>query len=141
MILTITGIAKVWSACGSAKILVVPDPLLNIQFGHLMLAVGILELLIVLFCVCGRSKLLKIIVLTWLSSLFLVYRLGLWWIQWHRPCKCLGNLSDALPISPDIIDVIMKIAMLYLLIGSYTTLFLILKRRADMEEDRLFVLK
>jgi len=48
-----------------------------------------------------------------------VYRLGLWWMHWHRPCSCLGNLTDALHISPQVADNVMKVLLAYLLIGSY----------------------
>ena len=27
---------------------------------------------------------------------FLIYRLGLWSIGWHRPCGCLGSLTGFL---------------------------------------------
>jgi hypothetical protein len=52
----------------------------------------------------------------------LVYRLGLWWMDWHRPCNCLGNLTDALHISPQAADNVMKVLLAYLLIGSYALL-------------------
>ncbi len=40
-ILALTGAAKVWSGLGTAKVLAVSDPIIGIQFGHLMLVVGI----------------------------------------------------------------------------------------------------
>jgi hypothetical protein len=43
--------------------------------------------------------------------------------NYHKPCPCLGNLTDALHISPQTDNPLVKIILGYLLIGSYTTLF------------------
>jgi hypothetical protein len=45
------------------------------------------------------------------------------WVGWHKPCSCLGNLTDALHIPPQTADTAMKIILAYLLIGSYGNLF------------------
>jgi hypothetical protein len=59
----------------------------------------------------------------WLATSLLAYRIGLVAVGYHRPCPCLGNLTDALHIPPQIADTAMKIILAYLLIGSYATLF------------------
>lgn len=56
---------------------------------------------------------------TWLSTSFLCYRIGLWWIGWKRPCGCMGSLTDALHIKPETADHIAKAFLAYLLISSY----------------------
>ena len=53
----------------------------------------------------------------------MLLRFGLWWMGWHKPCNCLGNLTDALHLSPQTADNIMKVVLAYLLIGSYGLLF------------------
>ena len=122
-ILALTGIAKMWSAFGGAKVLVIADPILGLQFGHLMIAVGGFELAVAGMCLFSKSQRLPLIFVAWLSTNFVVYRLGLSWMGWHRPCNCLGNLTDALHISPQLADNIMKGVLAYLLIGSYGILF------------------
>ena len=118
-ILAITGIAKVWSAFGSSKFLAVIDPIFGVTFGKLMLVVGVAELVIALVCFLSKRQTLALGLVAWMSTNFVVYRLGLWWMDWHRPCNCLGNLTDALHISPQSADNIMKVLLAYLLIGSY----------------------
>ena len=49
-ILAVTGAAKVWSGLGTAKVLGAADPIVGIQFGHLMLVVGITEIVVALLC-------------------------------------------------------------------------------------------
>ncbi len=113
------GIAKIWTGLGDTRVMAVIDPIVGIQFGHLLLAVGVAELSIAAFCFLSRRRLLATALIAWLATNFLVYRLGLWWMDWKRPCGCLGNLTDALHISPQTADNISKGLLAYLLIGSY----------------------
>ena len=118
-ILAITGIAKIWSGLGDSKFLAVMDPIIGITFGKLMLAVGVAEIAIALLCFLSKRQTLALGLVAWMSTNLVVYRLGLWWMHWHRPCNCLGNLTDALHLSPQVADNIMKVLLAYLLIGSY----------------------
>ena len=122
-ILALTGAAKVWSTFGTAKLLAVADPIVGITFGHLMLVVGMAEIVIALVCFFSKSQKLALGLVAWLATNLLVYRIGLWWVGYHKPCSCLGNLTDALHISPETADTAMKIILGYLLLGSYGTLF------------------
>jgi len=115
----ITEIAKVWSGLGNSKFLAVIDPIFGIKFGTLMLAVGVVEIVIAAVCFFSKRQTLALGLVAWMSTSFVIYRLGLWWIDWHRPCGCLGNLTDAIHISPQVADNIMKVLLAYLLIGSY----------------------
>jgi hypothetical protein len=136
VILVITGTAKIWSGLGSGAVLRMSDPLFNLQFGHLMLVAGVVELVIASACFFSKYEKLAVICLAWLSTCLLIYRLGLWWLGWHRPCSCLGNLTDALHISPQIADTAMKIVLAYLLIGSYGILAQKWWRRSGLAVER-----
>ena len=117
--LGITGLGKAFSAIGPARALDVPDPLIGIPFRQLMLLVGLAELLIAFFCLFSDRRRFSLLTVAWLSTNFLVYRLGLWFIGWHRPCGCMGNLTDLLHLSPRAADNIMKGVLAFLLVGSY----------------------
>jgi hypothetical protein len=119
VILVVTGVAKVWSGLGHTKLLADDDPIIGIKFGQLILTVGVLELAVAGICFFSKYQRLATYCVAWLATVFLAYRLGLWWIGWHRPCSCMGNLTDALHISPQLADNIMKGVLAYLLIGSY----------------------
>ncbi len=118
-VLALTGIAKIWSGLGNSKLLAVVDPIVGIKFGQLMLGLGVAEIVIALVCFFSKREMLALGLVAWLSTNFVVYRLGLWWMNWKSPCGCLGNLTDALHISPQTADNIMKMVLAYLLIGSY----------------------
>lgn len=119
VIVVVTGVGKVWSGLGNSKSLAVNDPIIGIKFGQLMLLVGVAEIAIALVCFFSKRQTLALGLVAWLSTNFVIYRLGLWWMNWHRPCGCLGNLTDALHIRPETADNIMKGLLAYLLIGSY----------------------
>lgn len=133
LVLFITGIAKILSSFGSSKFLTTPDPIIGIAFSHLMMVAGLLELGIAFICwrcsCLTKNIRLATFLVAWLSTMFLGYRLGMWWIHWKRPCNCLGNLTDALHIPPKVADVIMEIVLAYLLIASYATLFWLWKQQ------------
>jgi len=129
VILIVTGGAKVWSAFGSAHILQSHDPILNLHFNQLMFGVGILELAIAGVCLFTKRETLSLFLIAWLGTGLFVYRLGLWWTGWQHPCPCLGNLTDTIHISPNVADNIMKIALAYLIAGSYVLLFRIWQQK------------
>lgn len=119
LILGLTGLAKVWSAFGDVRLLTLVDPIVGISFRHLMQAVGGAELAIAAVSLFTKANRLATVLVAWMATNFLVYRIGLWWMGWKKPCGCLGNLTDVLHISPHTADIIIKVLLAYLLIGSY----------------------
>lgn len=117
-----TGMAKLLSAVGASQSLDIIDPITGITFRHLMLLTGVAELILVALCLQLELRLqtsyLPLIVIAWISSCFTAYRLGLWLIQWKRPCGCLGMLTDALPLHSQWAETIARAILLYLLGGS-----------------------
>jgi hypothetical protein len=132
-ILAIAGIAKIWTAANGLKFMRAVDPIFGVEFGHLFLSVGLLELVVAGVCLLGKREKLATVLVAWLATNFLVYRLGLWWMDWKRPCGCLGNLTDALRISPQTADNISKVLLAYLLVGSYG---LLLRQWRQQRYDR-----
>jgi hypothetical protein len=128
-ILLITGAAKLWSAFGQVRILEFPDPITNISFRHLMLLTSVIEMMVALVCLLLRKVQLALILVAWLATIFLIYRLGLWWLDWQTPCHCLGSLTGRLGIPSQTADTIMKIVLAYLLIGSYIMLWFSKRRK------------
>jgi len=125
----ITGTAKLISVSGNARLLQSPDPILSIPFRHVFLLVGVLELIVAAVCFFGKQVGLQAGLVALLATNFVVYRLGLIWVGYHKPCSCLGNLTDALHITQQTADTVMKIVLGYLLIGSHATLFWLWKEK------------
>jgi hypothetical protein len=117
--LALTGLAKAFSAIGAARALDAADPLIGIPFRQLLLLVGLAELLVAFFCLFTDKRRLSLLAVAWISTGFLLYRLGLWYIGWHRPCGCMGSLAGVLHLSDQAADNIMKGVLAYLLLGSY----------------------
>lgn len=122
-VLFVTAAAKIISSFGHATILQTRDPLTGFQFQDLFRIVGVIEIVVALVCIFSKRTWLPVGLVAWLATNFLAYRIGLVAVGYHRPCSCMGNLSDALHIPPQIADAVMKIILAYLLIGSYASLF------------------
>lgn len=129
LLLLLTAIAKFISASGSSRILQVPDPIITISYGHIFWIVGTIEFVIAVICLCGKQAGLQLSLVAWLSTVFLIYRIGLLWIGYQQPCKCLGNLTDALHIPESLANQTMQVILFYLLLGSYVLLFFYYTRK------------
>jgi hypothetical protein len=128
-VLALTGCAKVVSFFGSERILYLDDPIFGIAFRYLLLLAGVLEVLVAAICFLSKKLKTANLFVAFLATNFLLYRLALWFMGWHRPCNCMGNLADALHIPAQTADTAMKIILAYLLIGSYATLFWLWRKR------------
>jgi len=123
VILFVTAVAKLFSATGSARILQLHDPVFLLPFRLLFWLVGILELGIALACFFSQNIRFPALLLAWLSTCFLTYRIAVKAVGYHGACPCLGSLTDALHISPHLGDSLMFGVFVYLIIGSYSMLF------------------
>lgn len=137
ILLFLTAIAKLISAGGSARILQEPDPILTFKYYHVFWIVGLFELAAALICIFGKKIELQAGLVALLATNFVFYRLGLIWVGYRRPCKCFGNLTDALHIPPQTADTAMKIILAYLLIGSYATLFWLWRQKRKVSSSAL----
>jgi hypothetical protein len=122
-LLLATAGAKLVSSFGGARVLSNSDPITRLTFRNEFRLVGAVELAAALFCFFGKGIKLQTGLVAWLATTFVAYRLDLYWIGYRKPCACLGNLTDALHITPQTADTAMKIVLAYLLIGGYATLF------------------
>lgn len=118
----VTGVLKLISAGGASSALNLLDPFFSLKFKHLFVLVGLLEITVALICVFYNSMFVKLQTLFWLTFLISFYRLSLFFINYHRPCNCLGTLTESLHISPDNADMLMKAILIYLLVGGFLSL-------------------
>jgi hypothetical protein len=130
-IFAITGIAKFVSAFGKAKLLGYHDPITNLTFHHLMLLGAIVEISVALFCLLLNKFILATKLIAWLATVLIGYRIGLWLAHWQSPCPCLGTLTDAIHIPPEVADTVLKAILGYLLCGSYFILLCNQRARID----------
>jgi hypothetical protein len=124
-----TAFGKFASAAGTAKILHADDPVLNISFRTLFCVAGILETVVAAYCFFERDVEFRASLVAWLSTAFVGYHAGLQWIGNKKYCPCLGNLTDAIHLSPERSAMIAKAILGYLLVGSYSILLLFWLRR------------
>jgi hypothetical protein len=127
ILLLITGAAKIITGFGGANVLALPDPIFKIQFRYVFWIVGSIEIVIAYICFLGKSQRLKIGIIAWLTTCFIFYRIGLHLVYYSKPCSCLGMMTEALGIQPELAASILKAILCYLLIGSYGSLLFTFK--------------
>jgi hypothetical protein len=123
IVLLVTALAKLISSFGGDRVLQLPDPIFGLPFRYVFFGAGVAELVVAGFCFLGKQVALRIKLVASLTTNFAVYRLGLVWLGYHKPCSCMGNFTGMLHISPEVADNVMKIILIYLLAGSYGSLF------------------
>jgi hypothetical protein len=120
VVLGVSAVAKMISASGESRMLAFPDPLLGVfSRRQVMVVAAMVEALIIVLVRREMDVARKAALVAWISTVFAVYRMGLWWIGYSGSCGCLGNLTDALGISAPAADWLMKLTLAYLLAGSY----------------------
>ena len=118
----LVGLAKIASSLETSEALKVTDPLLNIQFGALLLMVGLVECAVASFCFMHLPESGSLKLVACVSSMILVYRLGVALIGWKRPCACLGSITQVLGITERVGDGIAIGLLVYILTGSFLLL-------------------
>lgn len=134
-IFAITAAAKLYSAMGEARILGLDDPILGTSNRSVLMFVGLTEAALAVLLFTSKYQWLKLPLVTWMATNFLVYRIGLWWMDSPKTCSCLGTITDSLSISPRFLDLGMKAVFLYLLLGSYSLLLAHWKQPASSGES------
>jgi hypothetical protein len=119
ILLLVTGLSKIISAFGHAHILELEDPILRLPHKTVFLAVGSYEFAVAMFCLCQIGSRFSLKLIAWTATSISIYRLGLYVGHYQQPCSCMGNMTEALHISSQTADVIMKTILAYLLFCSY----------------------
>jgi hypothetical protein len=124
VVLFITASAKLLTTIHPAPILFLPDPVFSFLTTQALLVIAaLLELSTALIIVVHSNKTLKLTALTWLSSLFLLYRFASRLLSRHEIyCPCLGTIGKSIGIDDSALNRIMLAIAITLLIGSISML-------------------
>lgn len=114
--------AKFIASGGVAGALELPDPVLAAPSFIILRLAASAELAIGVACFADTKARTKALLLGWLGVAFLIYRGGRLCAGAKVLCPCLGNLTDALKLSPRAADLIAKVVLAYILIGSSVVL-------------------
>ncbi len=118
-LLLASGLTRLVCAGGTAQVLRLPDPILEIPLRHSLLVVGLLEITISLVCLFGRRMGLRAGWLAWLGTSFLIYRLGLNWMDYRPELTCLGYPGNPLRLAHGALSFAGIALQGLLLLGSY----------------------
>ena len=125
ILLLLTGIAKLISITGSARIPDTSDPVFTfLNARQMLLIASVLEIAIGGLALLGRAEIqTRLLWISWLASLFGLYRAGLWLVDHKMPCKCLGGALDWAGLSDSALRNLSLRLFVYLLAGGYILFF------------------
>jgi hypothetical protein len=135
MILILAGLAKIVSSFGFADILLTSEPFSGLQFRYFLLVAGLIELGVSGLCIFSRNCWMQNGLIASLATTFLVYRAGLFWIGYTKPCGCMGNLTANLHLSQEKADLFLDLIVAYLLIGSYCMLAGLIYKNCKLKRE------
>lgn len=99
-----------------------PDPVLVVSSRYLFWGLGGVELIVALVCLWARSPQLPAVLVAWLTSNLLVYRVALFWFGVYDVKAYYDTMANAFGVSVRTMDVLMTLAVAYLLVGSCVAL-------------------
>jgi len=118
ILLILTGATKVISLFGGKPIIWTVEPITLLPFGAVLLFVGIIEIALGIYICFSLTFINSIGYIMVTAMMFLIYRLALWIMGIHGACPCLGNITDWLPISQNVVQMILKAVLAFWLFGS-----------------------
>lgn len=99
-----------------------PDPVLLVSSRYLFWGLGGVELIVALVCLWARTPQLPAMLVAWLTSNLLVYRVALFWFGVSDVKAYYDTMANAFGVSARTVDVLMMLAVGYLLVGSCVAL-------------------
>jgi hypothetical protein len=119
VLLLLTGMAKLISAIQKVAALGLSDPLIRfLSFKQISIVAGIVEIAVALYIFKSSNVIRQLEMVAWLSLLFIAYHVGLYLIQFHGVCPCLGNANSWLKLSDNSINNLTLGLLAYFSIGS-----------------------
>jgi predicted RNA-binding Zn-ribbon protein involved in translation (DUF1610 family) len=135
-ILLVAALIRFVIAVGHAPALALPEPMLGFPLRYAVLLVGGLELVVALVCLFGKQVNFRISWLAWLATDYLIFQIGLLTMHCHPQATCVGGLTDPLHLSRGMTGLVMPLAPIYLLLGSYWAMYRLWRKgRAALLRD------
>jgi hypothetical protein len=123
-ILLFTALAKIVAIAQHKPFLALNDPIITIfRIKDSIAMAAFLEVVVATFMLLKRQHLTAMVACSWLSVIFLCYRLLKRAVFYQEPCHCLGTIFDWTGIPQSISNAIPVILLWYMGVGSLFFLF------------------
>ena len=122
-------------AAGNSSLLAFPEPMFGIPLRRAVWIIGGLELVVAIICLFRKNTDIQPVLLAVFATSFVGLQIGSFWMDEH-PAIFIGSLTDPLRISRGTMGFLIHLLPVYLLAGSYATLFLLfLSKRERIVES------
>jgi hypothetical protein len=121
VLLLIVSVGKFYSAINPPMSLLEAEPVFRISLRTLFIIAASTEGVVGVLCLLRAPGIATSLLILWLSCLFLSYRFALYLLGYNGPCNCMGELTERLHISSSTGDMIMRVLLLFMLLGGIAT--------------------
>jgi hypothetical protein len=121
------------------RLIVPADPVLAISTPSVFWLLFLVELAILFVCLRDGRPERPLLLLVWLAVMFVVYRIGLWWMGYPGLAVILPGIANAFGISARLAGVLADAGFAYLMMGSCLTLVLLTReRKSERYLEKMF---
>lgn len=137
VVLSLTALAKLYSATGDAKILMVEDQLLHLGYRPLMIFAALVEAAVAAYLFGSNLSLIRAVALLWLSANFMAYHFGNY-VLGFKNCPCLGSLSAKLSLPSGVAENLLRAFILYWFVGSFYLVWRAWAEAQTLKMDQIY---
>ena len=91
LVLLAVGILKILDSNGTISLLDLPDPVFNIKQRFVLLGTGYAEVIVCCAILFVREDVVRVSLLVWVSTMFMLYRFGRYLLGSTEACSCAGH--------------------------------------------------
>jgi hypothetical protein len=103
-LLAITGVLKGIMLFGGDEVLTINDPIFGLPVRVVIFLAAVAEVAIGVLVVRRPTGPTPLLLMAILTALIAAYRFGLYYLDYHKPCTCLGQLTSMLGLSESTAD-------------------------------------
>lgn len=128
----LTGGMKFVTLFSNVGILDSSDPVFNIPFRYVLASVGTLEI-VVAALMLARPGAPRCLISGWsLAASIATYRIALYYMEYQKPCNCLGSITEIFKISERSADNIAIAILAYIVLALALATFLSASNRKGL---------
>lgn len=128
MLVTV-GLAKiVLGKQAPLNLLTEKNPIFSIQNQYIYFVVGAVETVIGVGCFFVPNARIPAMGIVWLAGNVLLYRFGLWWLDYKGQCNCLGSIGEVFKLTSEQVEWISIVCLGVLIVGSFSVIILTARR-------------
>lgn len=116
LLLLATATAKFFTLHDDPKYLYEEDPVLLVSWRTVMFLAASVESGIALICFLASRSRIAPVSITWFAAMAIIYRVGLQWLGYQKPCRCMGSFAEVVGIQESVLERVLVGGLVFLIL-------------------------